>query len=221
MGELIVMVQADLTYIFGGKGSRRNLGGQRVYNSLIPMWAALLNLIEPSSKSKFLDCVYLGMKQGGAKFFARDKTRDLALWNQLKKKKKKKADLQKVFTPMTPSVARNLIRGAIYSYRKVDPFLEFRKEEAEEILQELGSTIDNNNYSKWRDKIAQLYKEEIKGYAKTEVVGLKEKDATTTIMLVLRTETNNACIENAAALLHLIRTSKSKRCVSESGGEWV
>lgn len=222
MGELIVMVQADLTYIFGGKGSKRNLGGQRVYNLLIPMWAALLNLIEPSSKSKFLDCVYLGMKQGGAKFFARDKTRELALWNQLKKKKKKKkADLQKVFTPMTPSVARNLIRGAIYSYRKVDPFLEFRKEEAEEILQELGSTIDNNNYSKWRDKIAQLYKEEIKGYAKTEVVGLKEKDATTTIMLVLRTETNNACIENAAALLHLIRTSKSKRCVSESGGEWV
>ena len=70
MGELIVMVQADLTYIFGGKGSRRNLGGQRVYNLLIPMWAALLNLIEPSSKSKFLDCVYLGMKQGGAKFLA-------------------------------------------------------------------------------------------------------------------------------------------------------
>ena len=216
MGELIVMVQADLTYIFGGKGSKRNLGGQRVYNLLIPTWAALLNLFEPSSKRKFLDCVYLGMKQGGAKFFARDKTRELALWNQ--SKKKKKADSQKVFTPMTPSVARNQIRGAIYSYRKVDPFLEYRKEEAEEILQELGSTIDNNNYSKWRDKIAQLYKEEIKGYAKTEVVGLKEKDA---IMLVLRTETNDACIENAAALLHLIRTSKSKRCVSESGGEWV
>ena len=73
MGGLIVMVQADLTYIFGGKGSKRNLGGQRVYNLLIPMWAALLNLFEPSSKSKFLDCVYLGMKQGGAKFFARDK----------------------------------------------------------------------------------------------------------------------------------------------------
>lgn len=129
MGELIVMVQADLTYIFGGKGSRRNLGGQRVYNLLIPMWAALLNLIEPSSKSKFLDCVYLGMKQGGAKFFARDKTRDLALWNQLKKKKKKKkADLQKVFTPMTPSVARNhqsLPYNSIYYWNIAPPTIIF------------------------------------------------------------------------------------------------
>ena len=95
MGELTVIVQADLTHIFGGSGNKRNPGGQRVYNLLIPMWAALLNLFEPSSKSKFLDCVYLGMKQGGAKFLARDytSTRELAIWNQSKKKKK---DLQKV-----------------------------------------------------------------------------------------------------------------------------
>ena len=63
------------------------------------MWAALYNLLDMAteidkksrakSKSKFLDCVYLGMKQGGAKFFARDKTRELALWNQSKKKKLK------------------------------------------------------------------------------------------------------------------------------------
>ena len=77
MEESTVLLPA-VTHIFSGKGGKRNRGGQRVYNLLIPMWAALYNLLDMAieidkksrakSKSKFLDCVYLGMNQGGAMF---------------------------------------------------------------------------------------------------------------------------------------------------------
>ena len=88
MEESTVLLPA-VTHIFSGKGGKRNRGGQRVYNLLIPMWAALYNLLDMAteidkksrakSKSKFLDCVYLGMKQGGAMFLARDRQRELTI----------------------------------------------------------------------------------------------------------------------------------------------
>ena len=82
----------------------------------------------------------------------------------------------------------------------VDPFLEYKKEEAKELLTELGGpNIDSTNFNKWRDKCEQLYKEEIKRYTETQGEGMHDKNE---IMVVTKTETNNACIENAATLLN-------------------
>ena len=185
------------------------------------MWAALYNLLDMAteidkksrakSKSKFLDCVYLGMKQGGAMFLARDRQRELAMWNQLPSKTTKKKYSQNycmVFKPMDPLVAREMIRNALSHYKnQVDLFLEYKKEEAKEVLTELGGpNIDSTNFNKWRDKCEQLYKEEIKRYAKTE--GLNDKNE---IMVVKGTETNNAGIKNAARLQNSLGNSNKAK----------
>ena len=136
------------------------------------MWAALYNLLDMTteidkksrakSKSKFLDCVYLGMKQGGAMFLARDRQRELAMWNQLPSKTTKKKYNQNycmVFKPMDPLVAREMIRNALSHYKsQVDLFLEYKNEEAKEVLTELGGpNIDSTNFNKWCDKCEQFY----------------------------------------------------------------
>ena len=224
MEESTVLLPA-VTHIFSGKGGKRNRGGQRVYNLLIPMWAALYNLLDMAteidkksrakSKSKFLDCVYLGMKQGGAMFLARDRQRELAIWNQLPSKTTKKKYSQNycmVFKPMDPLVAREMIRNALSHYKnQVDLFLEYKKEEAKEVLTELGGpNIDSTNFNKWRDKCEQLYKEEIKRYTETQGKGMNDKNE---IMVVTRTETNNACIENAATLLNSLGNKLEEEAV--------
>ena len=113
-----------------------------------------------------------------------------------------------VFKPMDPLVAREMIRNAMSGYKNhVDPFLEYKKEEAKELLTELGGpNINNINFNKWCDKCEQLYKEEIKMYAKTE--GLNDKNE---IMVVKGTETNNAGIKNAARLQNSLGNSNKAK----------
>jgi len=109
---------------------------------------------------------------------------------------------------MDPLVAREMIiRNAMSGYKNhVDPFLEYKKEEAKELLTELGGpNINNINFNKWCDKCEQLYKEEIK-YAKTE--GLNDKNE---IMVVKGTETNNAGIKNAARLQNSLGNSNKAK----------
>ena len=114
-----------------------------------------------------------------------------------------------VFKLMDPLVAREIIiRNAMSGYKNhVDPFLEYKKEEAKELLTELGGpNINNINFNKWCDKCEQLYKEEIKRYAKTE--GLNDKNE---IMVVKGTETNNAGIKNAARLQNSLGNSNKAK----------
>ena len=54
MEESTVLLPA-VTHIFSGKGGKRNRGGQRVYNLLIPMWAALYNLLDMATE---IDKIY-------------------------------------------------------------------------------------------------------------------------------------------------------------------
>lgn len=117
-----------------------------------------------------------------------------------------------VFKPMDPLVAREMIRSALSHYKnQVDLFLEYKKEEAKEVLTELGGpNIDSTNFNKWRDKCEQLYKEEIKRYTETQGEGMNDKNE---IMVVTKTETNNACIENAATLLNSLGNKLEEEAV--------
>ena len=90
-----------------------------------------------------------------------------------------------VYTDMDSSAARAMIRAACADYKKRDPFLEYKKEEANEIFQELGSFIDNTNYKEWRNKIAQLYKEEIIMRYAEQIDGMHDNE-----IMVVETGTN-------------------------------
>jgi len=111
---------------------------------------------------------------------------------------------------MDPLVAREMIRNAMSGYKNhVDPFLEYKKEEAKGLLTELGGpNINNINFNKWCDKCEQLYKEEIKRYTETQGEGMNDKNE---IMVVTKTETNNAFIKNAARLQNSLGNSNKAK----------
>jgi len=151
----------------------------------------------------YLQCLYEGFIAGGAIFLAPDKERSRKMWAQLspieKKNMRKNKSSHMVYTPMVPKVAREQVRAAMADYKnKCDPFLQEKKEEAEQIFRDVGGTstiIDINNYKKWCDKIAQLYEEELRRHAE-ETYGMY--DSTKTIMVVKKED-----MEGCASLLLL------------------
>lgn len=150
----------------------------------------------------YLQCLYEGFIAGGAVFLAPDKERSRKRWAQLSPIERKNMRNNKlshimVYTPMVPKVAREHVRTAMAGYKnKVDPFLQEKKEEAEQIFRDIGGTIINiNNYNKWRVKITQLYEEEFRRHAEL-TNGMY--DNTQTIMVLKKEE-----MEGCASLLLL------------------